>query len=993
MYDGSSDFVNFAGAFTAYYQAGVAGTPISAVKSNLSSGVSTNVLRAAYLSGQMDSIVQNNGQRSAISSAQEISALPNGINNDTIDNNYDDDSDFEVIYDGESEAERNESSGGNGKRSHRVAPRKSGGSVQGRTGKKKAGSETQRRRAESIKNNVNAKGVERVTTASQGISIGTNNPTLQVVPRELYTKEMKAISKEQFAKGRRVIFFVGQLEMKQNGEIFTTRGALSKDGKRIWIQADNPNVTIEQIAKHEEFHALVKKDADLLDRTRRQVIARYGEAELQELVDSYIDAYAWTELSDEYILEEILADAYAEIDIFDYLTDYEGATRFSDTVQESAKSARYTPSGIENNTGQEQFSRSKGSKLTLAQKKAYEEREIFERQRQDQMRKYMRENNETLPEEWCSYGEDYFYAYENYSMMDYRVIFKIKITDKNSNRIQKIERRLKGDGREFDLARRADDRFAHGEKSSQYADNRNNVNASEARGAGRVYEVDDHSSGSDSSTIDKEGIGNLNGGRTSGLTEKFSRSSPTITQENIRELRSIGRKSVNAFTAEDIKKAEPFARRAWQELGVKSPFFRAWFGDWRSSDTTPVVISTRKGNSRGVVTNNDTGFDINISRKIFNETTSHNALPNVEAVEYLQYINDIVENAVLLDTVGSDKDGQSLFMHTFYALADIGNGPVLLKLYVEEINDVNADNTIKRAYQLQNIEKKQSAVTGWANESLDRIRQTASVKTIADLFELVKQKDKSFVPQPVNPVLLNEDGTPKKFYHGTSERFTIFSYEELRQREGSFFFAENKEDAEGYGGNVLEVYLTGEKFADYDNQPSEFYRLKDKREQVEWLKKRGYDGWYSDMDGGWGEVSVFNPNQIKSATDNIGTFDAGNPDIRFSRESSLYIQEENERIRKDYQNLKQKLREMKRQRDYWKDEATSAPVLNRDDVKSVTEYLLSSYSSKADKTATFNALKKLGEFIIRGGDRSAALEWSTVKEKAVEKYLTIMLNR
>ena len=50
----------------------------------------------------------------------------------------------------------------------------------------------------------------------------------------------------------------------------------------------------------------------------------------------------------------------------------------------------------------------------------------------------------------------------------------------------------------------------------------------------------------------------------------------------------------------------------------------------------------------------------------------------------------------------------------------------------------------------------------------------------------------------------------------------------------------------------MPVYLAGRKLADYDNQPSDFYKLRSKREQVQWLKDRGYDGWYADMDsGGW----------------------------------------------------------------------------------------------------------------------------------------------
>ena len=50
------------------------------------------------------------------------------------------------------------------------------------------------------------------------------------------------------------------------------------------------------------------------------------------------------------------------------------------------------------------------------------------------------------------------------------------------------------------------------------------------------------------------------------------------------------------------------------------------------------------------------------------------------------------------------KSPNSLFMHSFYAIADIGNGFEVLKLYVEEMNNPNGLNILRRAYQLQNIE-------------------------------------------------------------------------------------------------------------------------------------------------------------------------------------------------------------------------------------------------------------------------------------------------
>ncbi len=281
-----------------------------------------------------------------------------------------------------------------------------------------------------------------------------------------------------------------------------------------------------------------------------------------------------------------------------------------------------------------------------------------------------------------------------------------------------------------------------------------------------------------------------------------------ITIEDIQTLRSIGRKSINNFTSEDIEKAQKWAYKFYQQLGEKSPFFRAWFGDWRAYDKTPIVIANKKGDARGLHKNTDTGWNISISRKVFNETVSHNGIVNIEAKPYLPFINDIVRNAVLLDTVISNKENQSLFMHTFYAIADIGKDPELLKLYVEELNNPNSHDDIKRAYQLQNIEKKQFAVTGWANKSLGRISQTASVKNIADLFSVVKQKDKNFTPKPVDKHLLNEDGTPKKFYHGTNAKFTEFSKKKAKSGfyGKGFYFSTEKSQANVYG-KEMEIFL------------------------------------------------------------------------------------------------------------------------------------------------------------------------------------------
>lgn len=384
------------------------------------------------------------------------------------------------------------------------------------------------------------------------------------------------------------------------------------------------------------------------------------------------------------------------------------------------------------------------------------------------------------------------------------------------------------------------------------------------------------------------------------LARELDDAQKAMTAEELRAIQSIGNKSVNQFTSEDIRRTNRYAQQYWKEMGAKSPFFRAWFGDWRAADQTQVLVAKEENGERGAQRNTDTGWDINISRKVFDEAEQKRARSVQSGKMYLPYIRDIVKKAVLLDTrtlkEGRAKSNNSLLMHSLYAVADNGSGPVLLKLYVEEMNNPNSASTGKRAYELQNIEYQQPGVKG-SGVTPSLITQAADIRTIADLYAAVKAQDRKFsAGRAVNPVLLNEDGTPKVFYHGTGASFTAFDIGQAAAAEGSFFFAENPEAAAAYGNDVMKVYLSGEKLADYDNQPHEFYRLHNKREQVAYLKKRGYDGWYADMDsGGWGEVSVFSPTQIKSATDNIGTFDRGEEDIRYSVDDETDAARQNDR--------------------------------------------------------------------------------------------------
>lgn len=407
-------------------------------------------------------------------------------------------------------------------------------------------------------------------------------------------------------------------------------------------------------------------------------------------------------------------------------------------------------------------------------------------------------------------------------------------------------------------------------------------------------------------------------------TERVGR----MSQEELAAVQSIGRKSVNDLTSEEIKVVEPFARRYYQEMGAKSPFFRAWFGDWRVNDQTPVQVATKKGDARGITANEDTGWNIQVSGKVFNETAAHVKTPNVMAQPYLPFINDIVKKAILLDshTMGKAKSQNSVMMHDLYAVADIGNGPEVLKLYVEEMNDPNQADTAKRAYQLQNIERQQSGAKG-SDRSPSPVIRTADIQSVADLFQAVKARDKAFAPRAASKVV-DGDGKPLVVYHATwAEPFTVFDRGRLGENtEGNasdpwlaetakvgFWFS--TQNLTGRAGNRAEaVYLdlkSPYQLKSLDALASELQERGGAEGMIDWLEEQGYDGLeVQDDEFGGTSYVVLNPTQIKSATDNIGTFDKENPDIRFSLkgtervEDAAELRRENEELREKYEYWK-----------------------------------------------------------------------------------------
>lgn len=293
-----------------------------------------------------------------------------------------------------------------------------------------------------------------------------------------------------------------------------------------------------------------------------------------------------------------------------------------------------------------------------------------------------------------------------------------------------------------------------------------------------------------------------------------------ITQSDIEQLRSIGRKSIFNFTHEDIQKSEKWAKKFYSELGAKSSFFRAWFGDWRANDKSATNITSVSDISAyeamesmptGTFTNKDSDWSINVSAIGKRDTNSHSGREKI-SVKMLSEIQTIIENAVLLDTEVSEKNSskkhsETLFMHKLYAPVDFNGDLYVAKVTVEEYG---AGDSSKRFYNLRGIKIDPAGGTPDAKTSYGTMPDTRSTYSISDLYSLVKSNDKNFKEKPASKVV-NEDGTPKVVYHYTNGDFTVFNTDASGSNQGKthgdgIYVSTSPTEFKYAGKNRMELY-------------------------------------------------------------------------------------------------------------------------------------------------------------------------------------------
>lgn len=112
--------------------------------------------------------------------------------------------------------------------------------------------------------------------------------------------------------GYNVTYFEGG-NIKDSGGEF--RGMVDTESKTVMVRSDHPDISAEQIMRHEMGHAAIAQGDISLDELRSAMLSDLSEKELSSAVEVYRHAYGDT-ISETEAFEEMCCDALGKINIF-----------------------------------------------------------------------------------------------------------------------------------------------------------------------------------------------------------------------------------------------------------------------------------------------------------------------------------------------------------------------------------------------------------------------------------------------------------------------------------------------------------------------------------------------------------------------------------------------------------------------------------------------------------------------------------------------------
>ena len=403
----------------------------------------------------------------------------------------------------------------------------------------------------------------------------------------------------------------------------------------------------------------------------------------------------------------------------------------------------------------------------------------------------------------------------------------------------------------------------------------------------------------------------------------------TLTPEARKEMQAIAEQAKADGTFMQAPNGKPSNLNERQWLQVRTRAFKNWFGDWEKSarieklrNSEPVIITGSEFDItdnpkkaaieygkklQGYYTNKDTGVVIQLQRGRrnggINEVLQHNYkdIPHIQSVAA---IPQIIEKSIFIDSEPNNavEKNPSVVSYDHYVCGlRIGDADYTVHALIA------MDSKGNRYYDhnLVQIEKK---------KLLDEIQQATSIGdfgTTPDTKSTISNSDRKVtklysILQTNSSKCVDANGEPLVVYHGTPNEFTIFNG---TYSSGMFMFTDVVTLAETFanknirnGGRTIVSFLNVRNPKAFemdrydwagrgvgDNEGNSINKGRKHNftyaESVR-AKREHYDGVVlhnvSDNNIVSNHYIAFSPNQIKSATDNNGSFGENSDDIRFS---------------------------------------------------------------------------------------------------------------
>ena len=348
--------------------------------------------------------------------------------------------------------------------------------------------------------------------------------------------------------------------------------------------------------------------------------------------------------------------------------------------------------------------------------------------------------------------------------------------------------------------------------------------------------------------------------------------------------------------------------RQWVQ--VRTENFKRWFGDWQSAAEVLAAydfcmkeeaVSSIAGtefvqNGKGDLVNRVAAFfasefngkavspvlgEVILDRRGVKDSLSH-GIGRVKAAAYAA-VRDVIEKGLVFDSQDNWK-GRGVDTFVIAAPIKIGATDYICEVIVQRNRESG-----RQAFYLHEVNVKEK-VAGAIETST---REAAPATTAAPVRSILAQRLLEVKQNAENvSKVVDENGEPLVVAHSTDAEFTVFR--DMQKNDagwlgaGFYFFGDRSLDGQ-YGRNVMECFLNvREPYFISDEERDRLAESDDAGTSAEFseeIRGEGYDGVYynGDLNREW---AVFSPSQVKSATDNAGTF-SERSDIRFRSASSV----------------------------------------------------------------------------------------------------------